>query len=122
MKTTKLVVGILQIVIAVFITFQACIVGIGKISGNSITHLSGGSAGLLCAILYLATGIVYICTHNKKKMAGDIACLIMMLIAWFVSIVNASTFSDLALWGWLAFIIGIGFFVWHLILNRRKIN
>ena len=112
----------IQIVLAVFIVFQAATVGVDTISGNSITHLGGGSAGIFCAILYLAAGIVYICTHNKEKMAGDIACLIMMLIAWFVAITNASKFSDLILWGWLALIIGIGFFVWHLILNRRENN
>lgn len=122
MKVTKLVIGIIQIILSVFIVFQAAAVGVDKISGNSITHLSGGSAGILCAILYLATGIVYICTHNKERMGGDITCLIMMLIAWFVAITNASKFSDLMLWGWIAFIIGVGFFVWHLILNRRENN
>lgn len=120
MKVTKLVVGILQIVIAVFIVFQSMAVGIGHAMENS--NDAGGSAGMITAILFLVTGIVYIATRKSPKLGGDIAGLIMMLITWIFAITNAHDYSDLQIWGWLAFIIGVGFFVWHLIVNKKTKN
>lgn len=122
MKVTKLVVGILQIVIAVFIIFQSMAVGISHAMENS--NDAGGSAGMITAILFLTTGIVYIATRKSPKLGGDIAGLIMMLIAWIFAITNAHDYSDLQIWGWLAFIIGVGFFTWHLIANKKakKLN
>ena len=120
MKVTKLVVGILQIVIAVFIVFQSMAVGIGHAMENSKD--AGGSAGMITAILFLVTGIVYIATRKSPKLGGDIAGLIMMLITWIFAITNAHDYSDLQIWGWLAFIIGVGFFVWHLIANKKAKN
>ena len=118
MKVTKLVVGILQIVIAVFIIFQSMAVGIGHAMENS--HDAGGSAGMITAILFLVSGIVYLSTKKSQKMGGDIANLIINLIAWCFAISNAHDYTDLAIWGWLAFIIGVGFFVWHLIANKKS--
>ena len=120
MKVTKLVVGILQIVIAVFIVFQSMAVGIGHAMENSKD--AGGSAGMITAILFLVTGIVYMATRKSPKLGGDIAGLIMMLITWIFAITNAHDYSDLQIWGWLAFIIGVSFFVWHLIVNKKTKN
>jgi len=117
MKVTKLVVGILQIAIAVFIVFQSMAVGIGHAMENSSD--TGGTAGMITAILFLTTGIVYISTRKSPKLGGDIAGLVMMLFTWLFAITNAHDYSDLQIWGWLAFIIGVGFFVWHLIANKK---
>ncbi|GAA3020558.1 hypothetical protein [Tetragenococcus solitarius] len=117
MKTTKLVAGILMIVLSVFILFQSTVAGLGNaLSGNGET---GGSGGMITAIIYLTTGIVYIATKSNKKMTADIINMILLLIAWLSAISNAGSYSDLTVWGWLAFIIGIGFFVWHIFANRK---
>lgn len=118
MKITKLVVGILQIVLAVYIVFQSIAVGIGHAMENSSD--TGGTAGMITAILFLTTGIVYISTRKSPKLGGDIAGLVMMLLTWLFAITNAHDYSDLQIWGWLAFIIGVGFFVWHLIVNKKS--
>lgn len=120
MKVTKLVVGILQIVIAAYIVFQSMTVGIAHAMEDS--NDVGGTSGMITAILFLTTGIVYISTRKSQKLGGDIAGLIMMLITWIVAINNAHDYSDLQIWGWLAFIIGVGFFVWHLIVNKKTKN
>lgn len=119
MKTTKLVVGILMIIFSVFIIFQSSLVGVSDaFSGKGALS---GSAGLLVAILYLASGIVYIVTRKSDKMGGDIAGLVMMLIAWITGLGNVGIYKDLQIWSWLAFIIGIGFFAWHkLQLSKRN--
>ena len=120
MKVTKLVVGILQIVLALVILLQSCAVGVGNAIDESKDV--GGSAGFIVAILFIATGTVYIATRKSDKLGGDIAGLIMMLIAWIFAISNAHVYSDLQIWGWLSFIIGVGFFTWHLIVIKKTVN
>ena len=62
MKTWKLVSGIISIVLFAFVMFQSCAAGIS----NSLAENgeSGGSAGLIVAIILLAGGIVSIATRN----------------------------------------------------------
>lgn len=117
MKTTKLVVGILMIILSVFIVFQSMAVGVGDAIANS--HHVSGSAGIFVAILYLAAGIIYLATKSKKGLGGDIANLVLLLIAWIIGVSNVGMYSDLKIWSWLAFIIGVVFFVWHLIKNKK---
>lgn len=119
MKVTKLVVGILQILIAVIILVQSCAVGASHAMEDKTSDF-GGTFGIIAAVLFLTTGIVYIATRKSEKLGGDIAGLIMMLITWIFAITNAHDYSDLQIWGWLAFIIGVGFFAWHLIANKKS--
>lgn len=118
MKSAKLVVGILMIILAVFIVFQSMVVGVGNSLANN--HQTSGSGGFLVAICYLVAGIVYIVAHKSVKLGGDITNLIILLLAWLFGISSAGSYSDLNVWAWLAFIIGVGFFVWHLLGNRSN--
>ena len=56
MKTTKLVVGILMIVLAVIIALQSMAAGLGNAMSNN--GETSGSLGFLLAIFYLVVGIV----------------------------------------------------------------
>ncbi|KRL39160.1 hypothetical protein [Liquorilactobacillus uvarum] len=120
MKTTKLVAGILMIVLSVFIGFQSMAVGLGDALENN--NNTSGSGGIIVAILFLVAGIVYLATKSKKKLGGDIANLILLLIAWIIGLSNIGVYSDLVIWSWLAFIIGVGFFIWHLVKNKKLKN
>ncbi len=117
MKVTKLIVGILQIVLSLFILLQSCAAGVVNTVDQSKDV--GGSVGAFVAILFMACGIVYIATRKMEKLGGDIAGLVLMIIAWGMSITNAKVYSDLQIWGWLALIIGVGFFAWHYFANRK---
>lgn len=121
MKVTKLVVGILQMVLAAFILFQSCAIGASHAMENK-TNDSGGTVGLIVAALFLVCGIVYVATRNSQGLGGDIAGLVLMIIAWILGITNAHDYGDLQIWGWLALIIGLVFFVWHLMLNKKAKN
>lgn len=117
MKVSKLVIGIIMIVLSVFIVFQSGAAGLGNaMSGNGEVS---GSAGVMLAVMFLASGIVYIATRKRDGLGGDIACLIMLVIAALMGWTNAGSYSDLMIWSWLGFIIGVGFFVWHFVVNKK---
>lgn len=80
---------------------------------------TSGSSGVILAIMYLASGIVYLSTRKKEGLGGDIACLVMLIIAALMGF-NAGSYSDLVIWAWIAFIVGVGFFVWHLMVNKKN--
>lgn len=116
MKVTKLVVGILMIVLAIIIFVQSLISGFGN--PNPAIHVYAGTAELIVALLYLASGIVYIATCWTESLGGDIAGLSMMLISWILGLLTCTIYLPLQLWAWLALIIGVGFFIWHLLRRR----
>jgi Ca2+/Na+ antiporter len=98
MKTWKLVSGILSIVLSVFVTFQSGIAGLA----NTLEENGevGGSAGLLVAVLLLAGGIVSIATRKGGK-GGNIALLIMFVLAAIIGFSAAGSYGDLKVWsGW----------------------
>ena len=92
MKTWKLVAGILSIILSVFVFFQSVLVGTANtMSANGEV---GGSAGVFVSILMLAGGI-------SQKNGGNIAVVILFLLASFLGIGLAGSFSDLNIWaGW----------------------
>ena len=64
MKTAKLIIGIISIVLCFFVLFQSCAAGIGNaIAENGETS---GSSGLVVAILMLVAGIVGLCTRKSR--------------------------------------------------------
>ncbi|AMV59978.1 putative membrane protein [Pediococcus damnosus] len=117
MKTTKLVIGILMLVLAVFIIFQSMAAGMANALEGNI-HTSGTN-GVLVAFLYIIMGIVYLATRNSKKLGADITNLIFSILILIIGLSGAGNYSDLLIWSWLGFIIGAGFFIWHLSINRK---
>ena len=113
MKVTKLIVGIIIIVLAIIIFIQSIVRGFGN------TNIYAGTAELIVSLLYLASGIVYIATCGIDGLGGDIAGLSMMLISWVLGLLTCTIYLPLQLWAWLALIIGVGFFVWHIMLRRE---
>ena len=109
MKTWKLVAGILSIILSVFVFFQSVLVGTANtMSANGEV---GGSAGVFVSIFMLAGGIVSIAVRNSQKNGGNIAVVILLvildifsrlkLLASFLGIGLAGSFSDLNIWaGW----------------------
>ena len=103
MNILKLVLGILSIIISVFVTFQSCAAGVSNALAES-GEISG-SAGLIVAIILLAGGIVMIVARNSLKIAGDIANIILFLLAALIGFSNVGTYSDLKIWSAYCFIL-----------------
>lgn len=115
MKTTKLVVGIVSIVLFVLIALQSCVAGLGNsVSGNGEVS---GSAGFILALCMLVAGIVGICTRNGSK-AGGIVAGVFYLFGGLVGIANYGTYSDLQIWSILCFIFGAVFIIGSLMSKK----
>lgn len=100
MKTWKLVSGIISIVLFAFVMFQSCAAGIS----NSLAENgeSGGSAGLIVAIVLLAGGIVSIATRNGSK-GGNIALIVLFALGALCGFTMAGSYADLNVWAALRF-------------------
>ena len=92
MKTAKLVIGIVSIVLALVMLFQSCAANVGSVLATAGTDMSG-AVGTFAAILLIVAGIIGIAARKSK--GGTIAAFIFYvnLIVWgVVSLVFAVVF------------------------------
>ena len=118
MKTTKLILGIISIILFLLISFQSCAAGLG----NALTNSGevSGTAGIMLAFCMLIAGIVGICTRKSK--GGGITAGIFYLFGGLLGITNYGHFSDLAIWSVLCFIFGIVFIFGSLRMKKPEKN
>ena len=94
-------------VLFLFIAFQSCAAGFSNaLAENDATS---GSAGLFTAIMFLAAGIVGVCTRNAKGMVGPIITAVLYFIGTIFTIGTGATYGDLPIWGGLSAIFGAVF-------------
>ena len=103
MKTAKLVIGILSIVLFVLVGMQSCVAGLGNTMSNN--GEMGGTAGLLVAICLLVAGIVAICTRKGGK--GGLAAAGFYLVGGVVGLLGAGSYGDLYVWSVLSIAFGV---------------
>ncbi|SJZ47815.1 hypothetical protein [Garciella nitratireducens] len=108
MKTSRLVIGIISIVLFLLIAFQSCAAGTANaLEGNGEVS---GSAGFLLAICMLIAGIVGIVTRNKGK-GGAITAGCFYLVGGLLAIANVGSFADLKIWSIVSFIFAAVFII-----------
>ncbi|MDU7339370.1 MAG: zinc ribbon domain-containing protein [Clostridium sp.] len=105
MKTAKLVIGIISIVLSILILFQSCAAGVAAAIID--TNDTSGGTGFFVAILFLIAGIVGVAARESK--GGAIAAAILYGIAGLAGVIETGVFKDLQVWGILAFIFAIVF-------------
>lgn len=115
MRITKLIVGILMIVFGIWLFVQA--ITSGFLGLSNYKNIAGGVIGILLSMLFLAGGIIYISTERITSLGGDIACLVLMIIAGVLGFAGG-LYNALLLDGIIALIIGFGFFIWHIALRN----
>ena len=115
MKTTKLIIGIISIILFAFITFQSCMVGIG----NAILDNgeSSGSSGLFLSLCMLIAGIVGICTRNGKN--GGYVSGGFYIFGGLIGISSSGAFKDLRLWAIVCFIFASVFIFGSVYANKK---
>ena len=107
MKTAKLIIGIVSIVLTFLVLFQSCAAGIG----DAIMDEGGtsGASGFLVAILMLISGIVAIAARGSK--GGAIFCAVAYGLAGLLGVSAQGIFADLVIWGSLCLIFAVIFLV-----------
>ncbi|MGN0906384.1 MAG: hypothetical protein ACI4NM_04490 [Bullifex sp.] len=103
MKTAKLIIGIIAIVLSLVLFFQAFLVGLGDALFSEEGEGSGG-IGIFMSVLLLIGGIVSVST--RKSRGGALFCLIDFAIAGIMGLACAGSFSDLSIWGTISLIFG----------------
>lgn len=102
MKTSKLIVGIISIVLSILVALQSCAAGLGNaLEGNGEV---GGTAGILLAISFLIAGIVAICTRKGGK--GGYVSTAFYVFAGLIGLLTAGSYADLNVWSVLSLIFG----------------
>ncbi len=117
MKTARLIIGIISIVLFVLIAFQSCAAGLGNALEDN--GESSGSAGFFVALCMLVAGIVGICT--RKGIAGGFVCAGFYTVGGLLGITNYGSYSDLKLWSILCFVFAV-IFVAGSIMTKRTVS
>lgn len=118
MKTTKLVAGIMEIVLSAFIVFQS--MAAGFVNAVEENGSASGSMGIFVALAYLITGIVYLSSKKSKKLTADSINMVILVLVGVIALMDTGIYADLLIWAWLGIIIGAGFFIWHLVVNKKS--
>ena len=96
MKNWKLISGILNIVLAVVVVAQSFAAGVSDALGGSDSGAM--SAGLVVAVLMVAAGIVSIVTRNVVKNGGNIAMIVLLVLAALIGFTMHAGYTDLVIW------------------------
>lgn len=118
MKTAKLIIGIVSIVLTFLVLFQSCAAGIGDAMMNE--GGTSGTSGFLVAILMLVSGIVAIATRNSR--GGAIFCAIVYGLAGLFGISSNGIFKDLMVWGALCLVFAVIFLVFAIKMKKNPKN
>ena len=115
LKTAKLIIGILSIVLSVIVLLQSCAVGVGNALADS--EEASGQAGIIVAVVMLIAGIVGITTRSSK--GGGITTGIFFLFAALMGYANIGSYSDLGLWSALCLIFGLVFLIGSIAMKKK---
>ena len=116
MKTAKLIIGIISIVLTFVVLFQSCAASIG----DALIDEGGtsGGAGMFVAILMLISGIVAIAARNSK--GGGIVCLILYALAGIIGVTSKGIYADLVIWGVLCLIFAVVFLIATITYKKQE--
>ena len=106
MKTARLCIGIISMVLFLVIILQSCAVGIGEaISGDDG---DGFGSGVAVAWLLLIGGIIGVCT--RKGVIGAYVTAAFYALAGIIGVTaNSTIYGDLVIWGILSLIFAAVF-------------
>ncbi|NRO82311.1 hypothetical protein IMAU20062_00798 [Lactobacillus helveticus] len=110
MRVTKLVIGILMIVLSIWLFLDGLL---SQLLDIYATKSICGILEIVIAGLFIGAGIVYICLEKSPYLGGDITGLILMIIAGILGIFGGFIYAWMFLYAAIALIIGFGFYNWH---------
>ena len=103
MKTTRMVIGIISMVLFLIVSLQSCAAGIG----NALTDNGeiSGTAGIVLAVCMLIAGIIAVAARKTK--GGTITATCFYALGGVVGIANAGSYGDLKIWSILVIIFAV---------------
>lgn len=107
MKTAKMIVSIISIVLFGLIAFQSCAAGISN--AMSENGEISGTSGMVVAFCMLIAGIVGLATRRSR--GGGLVATGFYFFGGLVGIVSYGSFADLAIWSVVSFIFGVIYFL-----------
>lgn len=116
MKTIRMILGIVSIVLFLLISLQSCAVGLG----NTLAENGevSGTAGLILSFVYLVSGIVAVAA--RKSIGGSIFSICLYLVGALIGFANSGSYSDLTIWSWLAVIFSVILFVTVIVQKKKQ--
>lgn len=115
MKTARMIIGIVSMVLFILIMFQSCAAGLSNtLSENGEVS---GSAGFMLAVCMLVAGIVGVA--GKKSKPCSIVAGSFYALGGIIGIANVGTFADLQIWSILSLIFA-AFFIVSGIIQKKK--
>lgn len=103
MKTVKLVLGIISLVLCCIVLFQSCAANVYTSMSGDKNDLSAGS-GFIFFLLMLVAGITGIAA--RKSRGGSITAAVFYVLAGLMGVSSSGVFKNLQVWGVLAIIFG----------------
>ncbi|WP_431814704.1 hypothetical protein [Limosilactobacillus portuensis] len=111
MKVTKLVVGILLLVLAAWLLIDGIVDGIlGIWTSPDYVY---ASLEIILSGLFIGAGVVYIVQENSPFLGGDITGLILLVIGGIIGIIGGFIDRWMFFYAVVSLIVGVGFFIWH---------
>lgn len=107
MKTTRLIIGIISIVLSFIVSLQSCAAGL--IGGIEQSGDTSGTGGIVVSLLMLISGITAICCRKSKS--GSIVTGGFYILAALLGFASGGIFADLIAWSYLCLIFGAIFIV-----------
>ncbi|MQN00863.1 MAG: hypothetical protein DUD27_01385 [Lachnospiraceae bacterium] len=118
MKIWKLISGILSIILFAVVMFQSCAAGV--VDAIDAKGGTSGGVGIIVGILMLAGGILSICVRNQEGKGGDIALIVIFLLAAMIGLAAHGIYTDLIAWGIWCLINAILALVDIIIKSRKR--
>lgn len=105
MKITRMVIGIISLVLSLLILLQSCAVGVGNIVTES--GEVSGTVGFILAICMIVSGILGVCC--RKGRTGTIVASCFYALGGLFIIGNSGTYTDLKVWAFISFTFALVF-------------
>ena len=116
MKTAKLVVGIISIVLFIVVMFQSCAAGLYDAMAS--TGGSSGFAGAFVGFCMLIAGIVGIATRKSK--GGGIAAAVLYTVGGITGLTSFGVYTDLVIWSILCLVFAALFFIGSITMKKPE--
>lgn len=103
-------------VLFVLVAFQSCAVGVGNALSNN--GEASGSFCFIVALYLLFTGIIAVAARKSVKKAPWIITAVLLWLNYFYAKIFAGSYSDLVIWGFLSFALGV-FYLFSTVCTKK---